>query len=84
MLVNVFGSKQLFIDEYCKLLADRFLTQFTYNTDKEIRNLELLKLRYLFDEYIHESSKSKRIMLSTINVSYLDLVILNFINAKLC
>ncbi|KAK7578045.1 hypothetical protein V9T40_010250 [Parthenolecanium corni] len=46
MLVNVFGSKQLFIDEYCKLLADRFLTQFTYNTDKEIRNLELLKLRF--------------------------------------
>lgn len=45
MLVNVFGSRQLFIDEYRKLLADRFLTQFTYNTDKEIRNLELLKLR---------------------------------------
>jgi anaphase-promoting complex subunit 2 len=45
MLVNVYGSKELFVNEYRTLLADRLLSQFTYNTEKEIRYLELLKLR---------------------------------------
>lgn len=46
MLVNVYGSKELFVNEYRTLLADRLLTQFSYNTEKEIRYLELLKLRF--------------------------------------
>ena len=46
MLVNIYGSKELFIDEYRSLLADRILTQFSYDTEKEIRHLELLKLRF--------------------------------------
>ncbi|XP_021926586.1 anaphase-promoting complex subunit 2 isoform X2 [Zootermopsis nevadensis] len=46
MLVNVYGSKELFVNEYRTLLADRLLSQFTYNTEKEIRYLELLKLRF--------------------------------------
>jgi hypothetical protein len=46
MLVNVYGSKELFVNEYRTLLADRILSQFSYNTDKEIRYLELLKLRW--------------------------------------
>jgi hypothetical protein len=45
MLVNVYGSKELFVNEYRTLLADRLLSQFTYNTEKEFRYLELLKLR---------------------------------------
>jgi len=45
MLVNVYGSKELFVNEYRTLLADRLLSQFSYNTEKEIRYLELLKLR---------------------------------------
>lgn len=45
MLVNVYGSKELFVNEYRILLADRLLSQFNYNTDKEIRYLELLKRR---------------------------------------
>ena len=46
MLVNIYGSKELFIDEYRTLLADRILTQKDIDMDKEIRNLELLKLRF--------------------------------------
>lgn len=46
MLVNVYGSKELFVNEYRTLLADRLLSQFACDTEKEIRYLELLKLRF--------------------------------------
>merc|ERR1711962_1671313 len=46
MLVNIYGSKELFVNEYRTLLSNRILSQFTYDTEKEIRNLELLKLRF--------------------------------------
>lgn len=46
MLVNIYGSKELFVNEYRTLLADRILTQFNYEIEKEIRYLELLKLRF--------------------------------------
>lgn len=46
MLVNVYGSKELFVNEYRTLLADRLLSQFTCDMEKEIRYLELLKLRF--------------------------------------
>ncbi|CAH1389815.1 unnamed protein product [Nezara viridula] len=46
MLVTVYGSKEMFVHEYRNLLADRLLTQYSYNTEKEIRYLELLKLRF--------------------------------------
>lgn len=53
MLVNVYGSKELFVNEYRTLLADRLLSQFTYNTEKEIRYLELLKIRYATNIKFH-------------------------------
>ncbi|GLV33864.1 morula [Carabus blaptoides fortunei] len=46
MLVNVYGSKELFVNEYRTLLADRLLSQLSCNAEKEIRYLELLKLRF--------------------------------------
>ncbi|KAK9879331.1 hypothetical protein WA026_004182 [Henosepilachna vigintioctopunctata] len=46
MLVNVYGSKELFVNEYRTLLADRLLCQYSCDTEKEIRYLELLKLRF--------------------------------------
>ncbi len=46
MLVNIYGSKELFVNEYRSLLSNRLLSHFSYETDKEIRNLELLKLRF--------------------------------------
>ena len=46
MLVNIYGSKELFVNEYRTLLSNRILSQFTYDPEREIRNLELLKLRF--------------------------------------
>ena len=46
MLVNIYGSKELFVNEYRSLLSNRLLSAFSYETEKEIRNLELLKLRF--------------------------------------
>ncbi|KAK6305260.1 hypothetical protein J4Q44_G00240400 [Coregonus suidteri] len=46
LLVSIYSSKEIFIDEYRTVLADRLLHQFNYNTAREIRNVELLKLRF--------------------------------------
>lgn len=48
MVVDIYGSKEIFVNEYRNLLADRLLSQLDFNPGREIRNLELLKLR--FDE----------------------------------
>ena len=46
MLVNIYGSKKLFVNEYCSLLSNRLRAHCSYDTDKEIRYLELFKLRF--------------------------------------
>ena len=46
MLINIYGSKELFVNEYRTILADRILTHFNYDTEKEIRYLELLKVKF--------------------------------------
>lgn len=46
MIVDIYGSKELFVNEYRNLLAERLLAQLDFNPEKEIRNLELLKLRF--------------------------------------
>jgi len=46
MLVNIYGSKSLFVKEYRKLLSDRLLLNLHYDTEEEIRNLEFLKIRF--------------------------------------
>ncbi|XP_028171394.1 anaphase-promoting complex subunit 2 [Ostrinia nubilalis] len=67
MLVNVYGSKELFVNEYRTLLADRLLAQSVINTDKEIRYLELLKVRFgesqlhFCEVMLKDISDSKRI-----------------------
>lgn len=48
MVVDIYGSKEIFVNEYRSLLADRLLSQLDLKSESEIRNLELLKLR--FDE----------------------------------
>lgn len=48
MLVDIYGTRELFVNEYRALLADRLLTQFMDNIGDEIRYLELLKLRLVF------------------------------------
>jgi len=46
MLVGIYGSKELFVNEYRILLADKLLQNLDYNTNREVHNLELLKLRF--------------------------------------
>lgn len=46
LLVNIYGSEELFVKEYRSLLSDRLLELSDYNIDKETRYLELLKLRF--------------------------------------
>ncbi|CAK0784759.1 hypothetical protein CVIRNUC_007963 [Coccomyxa viridis] len=46
MLVAIYGSKELFINEYRSMLAEKLLSKGDYDCDREIRTLELLKLRF--------------------------------------
>ena len=46
LLVKIYGSKEIFINEYKELLSERLLISGTYNTVKERANLELLKTRF--------------------------------------
>lgn len=67
MLVNIYGSKDMFVNEYKSLLGDRLLSSYSFNMEKEIRNLELLKLKFgeqnLFacEAMLKDISESKRI-----------------------
>eukprot|EP00124_Ichthyophonus_hoferi_P003368 Ihof_evm4s288 gene=Ihof_evmTU4s288 len=45
-LVGIYGSKELFVSEYRMLLADRLLSALDNEIDKEMRTVELLKLRF--------------------------------------
>jgi anaphase-promoting complex subunit 2 len=46
ILVSIYGSKELFVDEYRVMLADKLLSNLDYNTDAQVHTLELLKLRF--------------------------------------
>lgn len=45
-LVNIYGSKELFVTEYRSMLADRLLSKIDFDCDRELRTLELLKVRF--------------------------------------
>ena len=46
LLVTIFGSRELFVGEYRALLAERLLGRAGYGAEREVRTLELLKLRF--------------------------------------
>jgi anaphase-promoting complex subunit 2 len=46
MLVSIYGSKELFVNEYRLMLADKLLANLNYDTDQDVHTLELLKLRF--------------------------------------
>ncbi|MCO5567286.1 hypothetical protein L7F22_020976 [Adiantum nelumboides] len=46
MLVGIYGSKELFVNEYRLMLAEKLLSKSDYDIDRKIRTLELLKLRF--------------------------------------
>ena len=46
LLVGIYGSKELFINEYRTMLAEKLLGKSNYDTEREMHALELLKLRF--------------------------------------
>ena len=46
LLVGIYGSKELFINEYRTMLAEKLLSKANYDTERETHTLELLKLRF--------------------------------------
>ncbi|EFJ49123.1 hypothetical protein VOLCADRAFT_80889 [Volvox carteri f. nagariensis] len=46
MLTGVFGSPEVFINEYRNLLCGQLLYRSDYDTAREVRTLELLKMRF--------------------------------------
>ena len=68
ILVSIYGSKELFVDEYRLMLADKLLANLECNTDKEVHTLELLKLRFgeqsmrQCEIMIKDTDDSKRIL----------------------
>ena len=75
MLVSIYGSKEVFVNEYRVMLADKLLENLSFNTDKEVHNLELLKLRFgenalrnceVMIKDIDDSKRIARIIHSTI------------------
>ena len=52
ILVNIYGCKELFVNEYRSLLADRILNSNfqDFDSEKELRHLELLSYKFGHDE----------------------------------
>ena len=46
MLVDIYGSTDLFLNEYRALLSDKLLALTSYQIDREVHNVELLKIRF--------------------------------------
>ncbi|CAI5736176.1 unnamed protein product [Peronospora destructor] len=46
ILVNIYGSRELFVNEYRMMLANKLLQNRELDTDHEVQTLELLKLRF--------------------------------------
>jgi hypothetical protein len=46
VLIGVYGGPLLFMEEYRRMLADRLLAKEEYDCVREIRTLELLKIRW--------------------------------------
>jgi anaphase-promoting complex subunit 2 len=46
ILVNVFGSPEKFMEQYKRMLIERKITDNNFEIETEIKNLELLKLKF--------------------------------------
>ena len=46
MLISIYGTQAVFMQEYQLMLAERLLAKGEYDCEREIRTLELLKIRW--------------------------------------
>ncbi|MEW5301063.1 MAG: hypothetical protein WDW36_003946 [Sanguina aurantia] len=71
LLIGVFGSTDMFVNEYRSMLAAALLHRTGYNCDAEIRTLELLKIRFgdaplhACEVMVRDISESKRLDAAT-------------------
>jgi len=67
ILVNIYGSKALFVNEFRSMLSDKLLNTAGYETEREVLNLELLKKRFgdsalqSCEVMLHDVAESRRI-----------------------
>lgn len=65
-LITIFDTKEVFVRELQALLANRLLISNDYETEREVRNVELLKLRFgaselqMCDVMLRDVADSKR------------------------
>ena len=45
LLVGIYGSREVFVSEYRVMLAERLIARSDYDTDRDVRTVELLKVR---------------------------------------
>jgi anaphase-promoting complex subunit 2 len=45
-LVNIFGSAEKFVEQYKRMLAERCVSDNNFSIENEIKNLELLKIKF--------------------------------------
>jgi anaphase-promoting complex subunit 2 len=45
-LVNIYGSQDAFLKVYKSMLEERLISGSKYSNDNEVKNLELMKLRF--------------------------------------
>jgi anaphase-promoting complex subunit 2 len=57
MLVSIYGSTDLFVNEYRAMLAEKLSTKCSFESDSEVATLELLKIRF-GEESLHNCEVS--------------------------
>ena len=65
-LVNIYGSQDAFIKVYKSMLDERLLDQPNFSLETEIKNIELLKLRFGDNSLVHCEVMLKDIKFSKI------------------
>jgi len=46
VLVGLYGSQEAFITEYQNMMAEKLMSAKDYDIDEEVKNIELLKMRF--------------------------------------
>jgi len=78
MLVNIYGTKDVFVDEYQNLLSDRLLKRSQYDTDSDVASVELLKIRFGASKF-----HGCQVMLNDItNSKYINNIIRNLMDTQ--
>ena len=82
-LVNVFGSPEKFMEQYKRMLSERKVTNNKFSIENEIKNLELLKIKFgenllnSCDVIIKDIKESKKLNSNELKNNLIDCLIIN-------